>query len=473
MLSSLSLKTRLLFMMVLLCFLSIALLLILYARAEREFLREVKRHTEELSTAIQVSLEQINQSYEDIDSSKLKNLTYQNKKGIKEISVLDDEGEIIASSNPGLIGKKLPVKGERITNINKLTENITALDSQKRYDILLPVVMGGESLGYIHIAMQFEDFKYLIKSNNRNRLLATLVIFAIGILAAVYLSNRYTKPILNLALAAQKVAGGDLTVRLNVRGEDEIGRLTENFNNMVKKLNENRELESKLKEAEHMSKIGQLASGIAHEIRNPLNLINLSIDYLRSIFTPVQNKENFEKTIASIKSEIQRLDSMIENFLNFGKPLNLKPQKIALDSIIQETAALLEEKCREQRITMEIRHTSYPQEITADFRQIKTCLMNVLLNAIQSMPHGGRLLVESGKDNGYVSLKVEDTGCGIQPEHLSKIFEPYFTTKDAGIGLGLALTKRIIEEHGGRISVDSSLKKGTSVTIDLPVIVEA
>lgn len=471
-LSNLSLKTKLLFMMVSLCFLSVAFLLFLYARAEKDLIDEVRHHTEELSTAIQISIEQISQAREEgagIDSYK--GLMTFKKKGIKDISVVSNDQDVIASSNPKLIGKKLSIKSESVKSIGNVMEYTSTTEGQKRYDILLPVIVGKERLGYIHIETQFEDFADIARANHRNRLIATLAIFSIGILIAIYLSRKYTEPIQAIAEAAQKVAAGDLSVRLDVQGNNEIGRLTRNFNNMVKRLDENRELQAKLKEAEHMSKIGTLASGIAHEVRNPLNFINLSIDHLRAVSTPddPSKKEGFLETVANIKSEIERLDGMVSNFLNFGKPVNLTFKRLQLEPVIQETISLLSDSCAEQKIRIEHKLLSPASDIMADYRHLKTCFVNLFLNAIQAMPEGGLLTVGTSFSGGYAMVKISDTGFGIEPENLPRVFDPYFTTKDIGIGLGLALTKRIIEEHGGNINITSAPGKGTEVAVSLPV----
>ncbi|MBI5343956.1 MAG: two-component system sensor histidine kinase AtoS, partial [Deltaproteobacteria bacterium] len=135
---------------------------------------------------------------------------------------------------------------------------------------------------------------------------------------------------------------------------------------------------------------------------------------------------------------------------------------------INETASFLSESCAEQKISVEIKRPETPLSVAGDYKHIKTCFMNIFLNAMQSMPEGGRISIESRADNGFVAVRVDDTGEGIAPENLPKIFEPYFTTKEVGIGLGLALTKRIVEEHGGGIEVMSAAAGGTSVTIRLP-----
>ncbi|MBI5971387.1 MAG: HAMP domain-containing protein [Deltaproteobacteria bacterium] len=476
-LSRLSLKTKLLLMMLSLCVLFIVSLYVLYARAEKDLIDEVRKETEELTTAFQISVEEISKTDEDVDIEKFKQLIRSKKRGMREISVVNSDKEVIASSNAAVIGKKLNIKADTDKPGGNVVEYSSNEEGQMRYDILLPIVVDRERLGYIHLATEFDDLSYLVRKNHINRLIATLVIFTIGIAAAMYLSKRYTDPIKEIADAAHKVAAGDLSCRLPVRGGDEIGRLTQNFNDMVVKLGERMTLEERLKGAEHMSKIGTLASGIAHEVRNPLNLIALSIDQLRVVYAPEDSlrKKEFDGTMAVIKSEIERLDGMVSNFLNFGRPLKLSLKGMALGPIVEETLSLLSESCAERKITIEMNHLGDGEagdagkSVLADYRHLKTCFLNVFLNAIQSMPEGGVLRVESAANDGFATVKVHDTGCGISPENLGRVFDPYFTTKDIGIGIGLALTKRVIEEHGGSISIVSELDRGTTVCISLPV----
>jgi len=471
-LANLNLRTKLLFMMVALCFLSVVALLFLFAQTEKDLIDEVRRHTEDLSTAIQISIEQMSkQSGKGAgEIEAFKGFAGFRKKGIRAISVVNSSRDVIASSNPRLIGKKLNVKGESVKSIGNLTEYATSSGASKVYDILLPVVVGKELLGYIHIETQFEDFADVARSNHRYRLVATLLIFSIGILAAIYLSRRYSGPIQSIADAAQRVAAGDLSVRVEADRNDEIGRLTSNFNDMVRKLNENRELESRLRQAEHMSQIGTLASGIAHEVRNPLNMINLSIDHMRASYAPGDPdlRAGFAATVAGIKSEIERLDGMVTNFLNFGRPLSLQLKRLRVEPLIDETAALLSDSLSEQKITLAKAFSAAPTFVDADYRLLKTCFLNILINSVQAMPFGGAITVSTTARAGVVSVEIKDTGCGVAPENIGKVFDPYFTTRETGIGIGLALTKRVVEEHGGTISMASELDIGTTVTVDLP-----
>ncbi|MDC4223334.1 MAG: ATP-binding protein [Candidatus Manganitrophus sp.] len=338
-------------------------------------------------------------------------------------------------------------------------------------------------MGFVHVDMRLEDYTQFLKDNHRRRLVTTFFIFTVGIGLSFFLSVKYTQPIDEVVQAAKKIASGDLSKTLPEQRHDEIGELTKSFNEMVDKLRRQRELEERLRQAEQLSALGQMASGIAHEIRNPLNLINLSIDHLKAQFPnwdTVKQKEA-EEIISNVKVEIYRLNQMIENFLNYGKPLRLHFAEVCIDALLQEVLRLARHKAGEQKIEFILDADPSVPKVTADPEQLKTCMINIILNAIQAMPHGGRLeiqlradpsmqhVVDGEPSRGSVVLTFQDTGVGIDEEDLAMIFEPYFTTKKLGIGLGLAITKRIIQVHGGNIDVQSELEQGTRVTIHLPV----
>lgn len=467
-----SLKTKLLLMMLFMSIISIGLLFVVYSRAERALIAEVERYTTDLSAAIQVSMEQLTKEDEEIKDEQLKEYVKRfKKKGIRDISILDNDREVIASSDPSVIGKVLDIKGDVVKTPGGAQGYLKTSEGGRSFDVMLPVVVGKEQLGYVHIAVILDDFTKLLRANNLNRLIATMVVFALGVLVSLFLSMKYTQPIHKLAKAARKVAEGDLTQTMEVRGRDEIGELTESFNEMVKGLNERRELEERLRRSEHLSKIGQLASGIAHEVRNPLNLINLSIDHIKVRYAPPDPKEReeFVNILSNIKSDIHRLNGLINNFLDYGKPLRMDIHPIHLNDIMEDVISLACEKLTEQGIVVDKRLTTALPTVPVDRQQIKACILNILLNSIQAMPQGGRIIVETALDGASASMTVTDTGPGIPPENLREIFEPYFTTKDTGIGLGLAVTKRVIEEHGGTIEIMSGPEEGTIARIKLPV----
>jgi signal transduction histidine kinase len=468
---NLSLNKKLIGMMLFLSFILVSVLLFLYSQSEKVLLAELEKQTADLSKAIQVGVEEVTSSGYTDEMRLQHYLQKLNAKGVKEISIISNTDEIIASTNPMNVGEEVsPKKKERIIKA-ELGEPVSK--EGKVYNVILPVVAGNEHYGYIHLKINAEDFSENLKSNAIKRIVATSLVFGLGILIAVFLSWMYTRPIHNVVNAARRVAAGDLTL-LNVTADrkDEIGELTQSFNFMVQKLREERALEEKLREAEHLSGIAQLARGIAHEIRNPLNFISLSIDHLREKYAPLKSgeKEKFESLITSIKHEIQRLNKLVGDFLDYGKPLKLSLQEVDMGSLINEIIALIWAKAEKDGIKIHYQCGEFPK-LYLDPELIKTCIFNIILNAFQAMPAGGDLTVSTNASDSRASVVIEDTGTGVSKENMPKLFEPFFSTKTTGLGLGLAMTKRVIEEHGGKVDFQSIEGKGSNVTISLPITV--
>jgi nitrogen fixation/metabolism regulation signal transduction histidine kinase len=467
-LMSISLNKKLIGMMLLLSVTVITVLMFLYAQSEKALMNELESQTAELSKAIQVGVEEVT-SKGSTDQMRLQTyLKKLNAKGVKEISIISPTDEIVASTNLTKIGEQLgATKKERIIKA-ELGEPVSK--EGKVYNVILPVVAGNEHYGYIHLKINIEGFSEIMQSHAIKRIVATAVVFGIGIILAVILSWMYTKPIHNIVNAARTVAAGDLSLELKTDRTDEIGELTHSFNYMVQKLREERALEEKLREAEHLSGIAQLAKSIAHEIRNPLNFISLSIDHLKKKYMPQGNedKEKFEVLIVSIKHEIQRLNKLVGDFLEYGKPMRLSLQVIDLGNLIGEVLELVRAKAEKDGIRITYRNGEIPV-LSVDPELIKTCIFNIILNAFQAMPEGGDLTVITKTSNGEAYIIVEDTGIGVSNENMQKLFDPFFSTKITGLGLGLAMTKRVVEEHGGKADFQSTEGKGSVMTISLPI----
>lgn len=455
-------------MMLVLSFTLISVLVVLYSQAERALLREFENQTAELSKAIQIGVEEVT-STGFTDEIRLQNyLRTLNKRGINEISIISNDDEIIASTNPTKIGQEVgSVKKERIIKA-ELGEPMTK--EGKAYNVILPVIAGNEHYGYIHLKINTEDFSEIIARNAIKRIIATSLVFGLGITLAVILSLMYTKPIHRVVNAARTVAAGDLSPELYTDRKDEIGELTRTFNFMVQRLREERALEEKLREAEHLSGITELAKGIAHEIRNPLNFISLSIDHVKKKFSPRgdADKEQFEALVRSIKHEIQRLNKLVGDFLDYGKPLRINRRDTDLHALVQDVIALVSAKAEKETIRIQYYDEGLPL-LSLDPELIKTCIFNIILNAFQAMPSGGELIIRSGIFNEKATVIIEDTGEGVSRENLPRLFDPFFSTKTTGLGLGLAMTKRVIEEHGGKVDFQSKEGKGSTVTLSLPV----
>jgi len=447
-------------------------LFIMNQYTQNELVHEIQESSTEVSKAIQISVEELT-SDTDATPSRLKEyLKGARNKGINEISIISNEGEIINSSDPAKVGKRREVKktetGLKASRIGKGVPNAP----QHPYDLVVPVIVGDEQLGYVQINLLLDNIRDIQRENFLKRLVATALIFMLGIFLTIFLARRYTDPINRLAQGVKKVSAGDLSVTFPVESSDEIGELAESFNEMVAQLRERESLEKRLNEAEHLTKVGQLASGIAHEIRNPLNYISLAIDHLKSEFLSVSadRREDLETLTDKIKEEVRRANYMVLNFMNYGRPLKLRVTKFSYAELISRALPLLLGKLAEQRIEVVTNLEPDLPLIEADQELMRNCLVNFITNGAQAMPEGGEITLGASFDPETDSFRLtfSDEGTGILPEEMGKIFQPYFTTKEAGIGLGLAITERIIKEHGGEISVESRKGEGTSFIVVLP-----
>ncbi|HEU4390180.1 MAG TPA: ATP-binding protein, partial [Blastocatellia bacterium] len=272
--------------------------------------------------------------------------------------------------------------------------------------------------------------------------------------------------------AARRVAAGDLDFQVPVERMDEVGELATTFNEMIGELQYKRELDEKLNQAERAAVIGRLTQSIAHEIRNPLNVLNLSIDHAATKFAPEDpvKRQQFTRILSSVKDEIARLNRMVNDVLNYGRPASQSGGVVDMRRLVEETATLIRPQADEQRVevTIETADTGVPATVIGDAERLKSCLSNIAINALQAMPAGGRLTARVAQTNGAVEISIEDTGSGIGEDAIHKIFEPYYSTKQAGFGLGLAVTKKIVEDHRGAIFVDSIPEQGTTFTLSFP-----
>ena len=463
------LNAKLIIIMLSLLVLTMLTLFILNQFAQTDLVNEIQDSSQEISKAVQMSIEDLTSSTE---TSRLTDfLIKAREKGINEINIINTEGEIIDSSDPEKIGKKRELK--------KLEKGIHAVRrpvggamlSQKPYEVVVPVIVGDEQLGYVQINMLLDNIRDLQRANFIRRLFATGMVFTVGIALTIFLARRYTTPIKNLVGDFKRISAGDLSVTIPVESNDEIGEMAEGFNNMVEKLREREALEKRLYEAEHLSRVGQLASGIAHEIRNPLNYISLAIDHLKAEMLPCCGDKCFEleELTGKIKEEVRRANYMVVNFMNYGRPLKLRRTEVDYRELLSKVLPVLQDRLTEQHIVVDLQIPSDLPALWIDGELFRNCILNFVTNASQAMPDGGTITLGALLERGQVKLTFSDLGSGIAPDDIGKIFQPYFTTKDVGIGLGLAITERIIREHGGAIAVESTVGSGTTITVSLPL----
>ncbi|MDA8171398.1 MAG: ATP-binding protein [Nitrospiraceae bacterium] len=287
-------------------------------------------------------------------------------------------------------------------------------------------------------------------------MLGTALAFTLGLIFSLI------KPIIRLKDSVNRLADEGFAGKIEVRKTDEIGELTKAFNEMVFKLDQS------LRERDRLSRLaatGELAATLAHEIKNPLNSISGAASYIG---------ENFKGSLINeflkiINTEALRISKLSTALLNFAKPMNPDFQRCDLNRLAMETLTLLEVEFREKNVSL---GTSFDKSLPAvrlDPGQIKQVLINLLINALDAVKQGGVIQVSTSASRGGVRLSVQDNGKGISGEIMKNIFNPFFTTKTRGAGIGLAVCKKIANEHGGDIFFESEEGMGSNFALCIPV----
>jgi signal transduction histidine kinase len=297
--------------------------------------------------------------------------------------------------------------------------------------------------------------------------LAITPFFAMGL--AVILIRGFTRPIGTLVSATRRLKAGDLGHRIEGL-RDEYGEVAASFNEMARALEEGWR---KMQWTEQIVVLGELAGGLAHEINNPLAGIKTSMELLAS--DPSITGEPKEIVLEVVR-QIQRIERLVKRILNFAKPP--KPQFLAVDvnEIVDETVSLARrhpafQRRDDGRIEVAKDLARGLPTVLADPLHLHQVFLNLLLNAADAMPEGGTITARTRRDaaTGSVRVTIADTGTGVDPSVIGKIFLPFFTTKTKGTGLGLATSKRLVEQHGGRIAVENLPGGGASFSVVLPV----
>jgi len=226
-----------------------------------------------------------------------------------------------------------------------------------------------------------------------------------------------------------------------------------------------KEAQEELIQSNKFKVLGELASGMAHEIRNPLGSIQGALEIIKEDYKQGDKKFEF---LNILFKEIRRLNRVVADFLSYAGPSQPALVGCDLNQLIQESLSIIKPEADKKRIDLKIELSPKMPPIQADPSQIKQALLNLLLNSLQALENSGEISVTSESKNGWITVAIKDTGPGISPENLSKVFTPFFTTKEEGVGLGLGIVERIIQNHKGRISVESQEGRGTVFAIELP-----
>lgn len=304
---------------------------------------------------------------------------------------------------------------------------------------------------------------------------SALLVGGFGIVLAIVLSSwaaaRVTRPIVELASAAQEVASGNWDTRVAVRGDDEIAQLADSFNRMTSELLTQKE---RLVQAERVAAWRELARRLAHELKNPLFPLQLTVENLLRTRTQSSQQfdEVFQESASTLLAEIANLKTIIGRFSEFSKMPAPQLHPVRPNDVVRGVAQLFQGQLQAPGravIQCQLELDENLPSIVADGELLHRALSNLVLNAMDAMPSGGTLTLGSRHDSRNVILEVVDTGFGMTPEECERIFTPYYTSKQHGTGLGLAIVQSIVSDHKGRIRVESEPARGTKFIIELPL----
>jgi signal transduction histidine kinase len=292
----------------------------------------------------------------------------------------------------------------------------------------------------------------------------------VGLLVSLWVAARITRPVVELVEGAREVATGRWDTRIDVRGTDEIGQLGTAFNDMTRTLAVQKE---KLVQTERVAAWRELARRLAHELRNPLFPMQITVENMQRAkqLEAKQFLEVFNESTATLKTELANLNTIVGRFSDFSKMPTPQFTKVNVNEALRAAVRLFEAQFNavgKPAITTEFFLTEPLPEIDADADLLHKAFQNLVLNGLDAMPAGGTLTLRTFEHERNIRMEVKDTGKGLTPEECSRLFTPYYTTKQQGTGLGLAIVQAVVSDHHGTISVTSDEGRGTSFRIDLP-----
>jgi signal transduction histidine kinase len=302
--------------------------------------------------------------------------------------------------------------------------------------------------------------------------LTAAIALVAAVIVAVLLSNIVLRPIHVIRSGLSRLGQGDLGATLDLQGEEfkELGDVFASVSNQLKATLPAGAQRSQLLElSRRVASLGRLTAGVAHEVKNPLNAMTIHLELLKAKLASGAARDASNEHVDIIAAEIRRLDDVVQGFLKFAKPEEMTLEAVSPSALIADVLKMIEPEAEAARVALHRTCASEVPPIEADASILRQAFVNLAKNAIQAMPQGGRLDVScAAARDGRVEIRISDTGVGISPENLAKIFDLYFTTKKTGTGIGLSLVYRTIQLHNGDIDVESTPGKGTTFIIKLP-----
>ena len=400
-------------------------------------------------------------------------------------SVRLPDGAYLAEFSVSFTPPKDPAK---LHSPNSSLQQVSASDSSDRkvpaaeefaglgdFPVIATEFRGDPDSLSIDLEAPLEELAELVRETNERDLLATLSIFMIGLALAWILGSRLVQPVTEVVEGMQKVAAGDMSVRLSGERDAEFALINGQFNEMVQQLDNARSLERGLEHRERLQTMGDLAAGVAHDIRNPLSAISMIVGRLGFDYAPTDAKEReeFLGYTKDIKDEIERLNNLVSDFLQLAQPNSQEAVPCQVGGLLEELQRLLDKEASDQGVSIELDVQEDLAETLWNPVEGKSAFLNVAMNAIQAMQsNGGSLAIQARSDDHWIVVSFKDNGPGIAREDCEQVMLPYVTRRPGGTGLGLAIARRVAERYGGRLELTSQIAVGTEVRFMLPVSTE-
>jgi signal transduction histidine kinase len=436
--------------------------------------------------------------------------------------ILDPNGMIVASSDTSRVGEEYP---EERTDLAQLVEQAGLQQLRVIYDrdgqtleVRQPMTLGTDAFGSIRIGVSTLLMRQELNAALRPALITAAVSLLIAVIVAGLLAQLLLRPIHVLRSGLTRLGRGELGVKVDLPPGDEFGDLGSFFNTVSQQLAEERaqgaapdatlqtKVERALAYSQKLVALGRLTAGIAHEVKNPLNAMMIHLELLRTkIRSGALSRTPEPVTVSAttglglsdagrspagtahsaaeagalqhvevIESAVRRLDEVVQGFLKFTRPEDLQLQPVSIPTLFQELLPLIEPEAQAHHVKVVVEAPMSLPDVQGDAAMLRQAVLNLAINACQAMTSGGTLrLVACPAPQNKVEVRVEDTGVGVPPEQLGKIFDLYYTTKDRGTGIGLSMVYRIIQMHDGELEVQSTPGHGTTFRILLPKAQEA
>jgi signal transduction histidine kinase len=384
--------------------------------------------------------------------------------------LMDQQAKLLAHGNPddkGLIASMAAAASEEQKLADALRQTPPVTDSRtflnERGEKLLGVAAAVRNPQWTVVVEQPTTDAFAVATSLERQLLATIGLALLGTVVLGWLWGRsFIQRIFALTKVTRAIAEGRMDERVAISGQDEIRQLGDAFNSMADRLVE---LQENVRKQERQAMFGRIAAGLVHDLSHPIQNIGNSCKLIQKMFEDLEYRETFKKTV---ERELVIVKRVLDDLRNIARPIPLERFAVDLNRAVADAAESMEPHAETAGLTLRTELTPETAFIEGDVFALGRVYRNLILNAIQATAPGGLIVVATEAFKDRVQVRIYDTGCGIPPDRIGQIFEDFVTTKRRGLGLGLAISKKIVEQLGGQISVASEVGKGTTFVIEFP-----